>query len=213
MLVEEAPTREMLRQVVAGFTRDPQLLQDLMQECLLHLWKLETRKPGRTRSWYLQGCRFHLQHCLVLGRSLDSLKRSGSANRIVIDGDDEEPALHGHHTNGEVFDAVSFGDVVATLKREMKPRERQVLSGLADGMVLQEIASEFGMSYPTVLKYRRKLAALTARLGIAQPLCPLKQNGDTTSKCDALMKRAAARGRRRRSLLKSDRVTSSEVAA
>src|SRR5258708_1854412 len=72
---------------------------------------------------------------------------------------------------------VSFGDVVSTLKREIKARERQVLSGLADGMVLREIASEFGMSYPTVLKYRRKLAALPTRLGIAQPLSSRKQNG------------------------------------
>src|SRR5260370_25227996 len=108
---------------------------------------------------------------------MDSLKRSGVSNRIAIDGTEEELALHEHHPNGEVFEAVSFGDVVSTLKREIKPRERQVLSGLADGMVLREIASEFGMSYPTVLKYRRKLAALTTRLGIAQPLSSRKQNG------------------------------------
>ncbi len=30
-------------------------------------------------------------------------------------------------------------------------------------MTLQEIASEFGISYPTVLKYRRKLTALTIK--------------------------------------------------
>src|SRR6266446_3938556 len=129
MLVEEAQARELLRQIVAGFTQDPHLQQDLMQECLLHLWQLEGKRPGRTRSWYLQGCRFHLQHCLVSGRSLDSLKRSGTVNRIVIDGDDEDPSLHEHHTNGELFEAVSFADVVSTLKREIKPRERQVLSG------------------------------------------------------------------------------------
>src|SRR5712672_407973 len=138
MLVEDAQMLASLRQIIARFTRCPQLQQDLMQECLLHLWKLEEKKPGHTRSWYLQGCRFHLQHCLVSGRSLDSLKRASTDNRI---------ALHGHRTNGEVFEAVSFADVVSTLKREITPRERQVLSGLANGMVLQEIASEFGISY------------------------------------------------------------------
>ena len=172
MLVEEASTRELLRQIVTRFTRDPQLQQDLMQECLLHLWRLEEKTPGRTRSWYLQGCRFHLQHCLVSGRSLDSLKRAGMDNRIALNGDDEEPALQGHHTNGEVFEAVSFADTVSALKGRSEPRERFVLGALASGMMLQEIASEFGMSYPTVLKYRRKLAALAIRLGISQPLSP-----------------------------------------
>ena len=185
----------LLRRIVAGFTRDPELQRDLMQESLLHLWKLEEKRPGRTRSWYLQACRFHLQHCLVSGRSLDSLKRASGGNRIPIDEDHEDPTLHGHRTNGEVFEAVSFADVVSTLKREITPRERQVLSGLANGMLLQEISSEFGISYPTVLKYRRKLAALATRLGIAQPFSGLKQSGGSASKCDAITKGAAGGAR------------------
>src|SRR6266481_3615708 len=119
MLIDEGQTRDLLRQIIAGFTRDSQLQQDLFQECLLHLWKLERSRPGRTRSWYLQGCRFHLQHCLVSGRSLDSLKRANGGNRIAIDGDDQQPALQEHHTNGELFEAVSFADLVWTLKREI----------------------------------------------------------------------------------------------
>ena len=185
----------LLRQMVVRFTRDPELQRDLMQESLLHLWKLEEKRPGRTRSWYLQACRFHLQHCLVSGRSLDSLKRASGGNRIPIDEDNEDPTLHGHRTNGEVFEAVSFADVVSTLKREITPRERQVLIGLANGMVLREITFEFGISYPTVLKYRRKLAALATRLGIAQPFSGLKQSGGSASKCDAITKGTAGRAR------------------
>ena len=111
-----------------------------------------------------------MQHSLTWGRSLDSLKRGSAGNRIAIDGDDEEPALQEHHTNGEVFESVSFADLVWALKREVKPRERHVLSGLADGMSLQEISTEFQISYPTVRKYQRKLAAVTIRLRISQPL-------------------------------------------
>jgi hypothetical protein len=197
MLFEEAQMLGLLRQIVARCTHDPELQRDLMQESLLHLWKLEQKEPGRTRSWYLQGCRFHLQHFLVSGRSLDSLKRASADNRIAIDGDDEDPTLHGHRTNGGVFEAVSFADVVSTLKREITPRGRQVLSGLANGMVLQEIAFEFGISYPTVLKYRRKLATVATRLGIAQPFSGLKQSGVSASKSDAITKGAAGRARRR----------------
>jgi len=176
MLVEDDKTSRLLQQIVAGFTRHPHLQQDLMQECLLHLWKLEGEIPRRTRSWYLQGCRFHLQHCLNSGRSVDSLKRAHSGNPIDISEDEEHSALTEHHTNSELFEAVSFADVLSTLERNLSPREGQVLSGLADGMALQEIASRFGMSYPTVLKYRRKLAEQIIRLDIAQPLSPRKQN-------------------------------------
>jgi len=49
MLVEDAQMLASLRQIVARFTRCPELQQDLMQECLLHLWKLEENKPGWER--------------------------------------------------------------------------------------------------------------------------------------------------------------------
>src|SRR6267154_2650858 len=160
MLVDDPKVRELLRQIVAGFTRDPELLQDLMQESLLHLWRLEGEKPGQTRSWYLQACRFHLQHFFASGRSLDSLKRAGADSRVVVDANDEEPALHGHHTNGEVFEAVSFADVVSALSSQIKPRERRVLGGLAEGLALREIASELRFSYPTALKCRRTIATV-----------------------------------------------------
>ena len=168
---------ESLRQIVAKFTSVPELHQDLMQECLLHLWKLEENKPGHTRSWYLQGCRFHLQHLVVSGRSLDSLKRNRLNNRISIHDDEEHSALSDYHTNGEVFESVCFADVISALKREIKPRERQVLGGLADGMTPQEIASKFGISYPTVIKYRRELAKLTVRLGVSTASARSKENG------------------------------------
>jgi hypothetical protein len=145
---------------------DPTSRQDMLQECMLCLWIGESKNPGRTVSWYLQRCRFHVQHWLVLGRSLDSPKRASAANRITIDGNDEEPALAEHHTNGEVLDTVCVRDMIATLAKALKPSERFVLGGLAAGLTLREVASRFKLSYPTALKYRRKIAALTLKLGI-----------------------------------------------
>ena len=135
----------------------------------------------------LQGCRFHLQHYIAVGRSVDSLKRYGKSNYINIEDHEEEPSLNNHHTNGEVFDNVSFEDVVSTLKSQIKPREWQVLSGLVDGMALREVVAKFGISYPTAIKYRRKLATLTARLGISQSV-GLKQNCGLASKTDVRRK-------------------------
>jgi DNA-directed RNA polymerase specialized sigma24 family protein len=167
MLVEDALIHESLQQIVAVLTRDRVLHPDLMQECLIHLWKLQSEKPGHTRSWYLQNCRFHIQHWLASGRSVDSLKRNSTDKRIPISGNDEEPAWEEYYTSGDLFEGVSFHDVVSTVGRQLKPRQRQVLYGLADGMVLREIASELGLSYPTALKCRRTIARVITKLGIS----------------------------------------------
>jgi DNA-binding CsgD family transcriptional regulator len=167
MLVEDALMHESLQQIVAVLTRDRVLRPDMMQECLIHLWRLESAKPGQTRSWYLQNCRFHVQHWLASGRSVDSLKRNSTDKRIPIGGNDEEPALEEYHTSGDLFEGVSFHDVVSTVGRQLKPRERRVLDGLADGKVLREIASELRLSYPTALKCRRTIARVITKLGIS----------------------------------------------
>jgi DNA-binding CsgD family transcriptional regulator len=169
MLIEDVRMCESLRRIVNGFTGDPTLQQDMLQECLVCLWKIESEKPGRTRSWYLQNCRFHVQHWLAAGRSLDSHKRAHGGNRVALNDTEEEEALNGYHTNGELFEAVSVRDLVSTLAPLLKPLERTVLRGLAEGLVLREIALKSGLSYPTALKYRRRIAALAFRLGLGLP--------------------------------------------
>ena len=138
---------------------------DMMQECLFHLWRTEREKPNQTRSWYLQSCRFHVQHWLASGRSLDHPKRGRGASEI-LDGDDEHPALSEYHTDGQFFEGVCFRDTLSTLNRRLGKRQRAVLNGLVDGQTMSEIASSANLSYPTVLKYRTVIADLTAKLGI-----------------------------------------------
>src|SRR5260370_39474727 len=84
LLAEDPRMRESLRQIVDGFTGDPALQQDMMQESLVCWWKVESEKPGRTRSGYLQSCRFHVQHWLAAGRSLDSHKRAIGGRRVTL---------------------------------------------------------------------------------------------------------------------------------
>jgi DNA-directed RNA polymerase specialized sigma24 family protein len=169
MLIEDAMFCELLRRIVAQFTADRALRDDLMQECLLRIWRLESEEPGRTRSWYLQNCRFHLQHWLASGRSVDSPKRTNGNNRVTIDGVSDEFPVEGYHTNGEFFEGISANDLVSTLAGFLKPHESALLGGLADGLVLQDIALKLKLSYPTALKYRRRIAALTIKLGISPP--------------------------------------------
>src|SRR5689334_16678249 len=80
--IEDSEVRDSLRKIVARLTRDLTLQDDLMQEASMWFWKIVRDVPGRTRSWYLQSCLFHLQHWLASGRSVDSLKRDRGDNRI-----------------------------------------------------------------------------------------------------------------------------------
>jgi len=166
VLCQDKGIIQLLRQICARFSADPDLQEDLLQECLIHLWRMEHAKPNQTRSWYLQSCRFHIQHWLAAGRSLDNPRRSNSERRISIHDDAEHPALEDYNTNGELFETVCFQDAVSTLAGRVGQRQRKVLNGLAEGQTLSEIASQTNLSYPTVLKYRRIIADLSTKLGI-----------------------------------------------
>ena len=140
-----------------------------MQVCRIHLWRLEIERPSQTRSWYLQSCRFHLQHWLASGRSVDSRKRATRDRRITIEpGDDPFPVVL-DHASVDLVEWASARDIVSSLARRLPPRERAVLRGLADGLALREVAAALKLSYPTALKSRRRIAALSIRLGISPP--------------------------------------------
>src|SRR5262249_34431706 len=138
---------------------------DLIQEGLIHLWLSQRQRPGQSTSWYLQGCRFHLQHYLEVGRSVDSHKRR--AKRV------EEQVLP--DALGDIWvaetdlDEVSARDIVKTMAGSLRPRERAVLDGLADGLSVSDIARRLNLSNPTVAKDRRRIARLAIRLGIGRP--------------------------------------------
>src|SRR5438874_656309 len=142
MLIEDASICQTLQKIVSKLTTDSALRDDLMQECLIRLWKLENEEPGRTRSWYLQNCRFHLQHWLELGRSLDSPKRTSGDTRVTIDGINDELPVDTYHTNGELLELVSARDIVSTLSGHLKPCENAVLGALADGLLLNDIVDK-----------------------------------------------------------------------
>jgi DNA-directed RNA polymerase specialized sigma24 family protein len=165
-LVEQAGILRKLQKIVNRLIADPAMREDLMQEGFIRLWKLEVEQPGRTRSWYLQNCKFHLQHWLELGRSLDSQKRVRADKCVTLDGADDDLLCP---TEDGFFEVVSARDIVSTLSGHLDPCESAVVGGLADGLRLQEIAVKLNLSYPTVLKYRRKIAALTVKLGISTP--------------------------------------------
>jgi DNA-directed RNA polymerase specialized sigma24 family protein len=164
MLIDQAEINERLSKIVSKLTTSVVLREDLMQEALTHLWQEESRLPGQTKSWYLQSCKFHLQHCLQAGRSIDSGKRRDG--QVHIDHDEESGELFALGvTESVAFSHTSEREAVTWLSARLRPMEQTVLSQLTKGWGVREIARQLSVSHPTVTKSRRKIAGLLRRLG------------------------------------------------
>jgi DNA-directed RNA polymerase specialized sigma24 family protein len=161
---EERAIREALVRVIQTTTSNVALQDDLLQEALVHMWLIQTRRPGQTRSWYLQSCKFHLQHYLASGRSVDSAKRR--AGQMLGAAHSEEEAKFADEGDPEdsVLDWVSARDLVALLSRHLHASERAVLLCLADGLGPRDIGQRLKISHTMVIKHRRRIAALLTRL-------------------------------------------------
>ncbi len=166
MLIDQKETHEVVRRIVLKVTRDRALQEDLTQEAIIHLWLREKEHPGQTLSWYFQSCHFFLQNFLRSGRSVDSTKRHQSLCPLAeaserADTSDDESA-----SGGSVRALVSARDSADVLVRWLTPPERNVLSLLEQGYSVREIGAKLDISHTSVIRYRRKIAALASKLGI-----------------------------------------------
>src|SRR5712671_1061078 len=101
MLIDDHQVREMVERIVARCSSVPAVRDDLRQEALVHLWLLEERQPGQTKSWYIQSCKFYLQNYRTRGRSVDSPKRNVGRITIGLDEEEYENFLAEYHTADE----------------------------------------------------------------------------------------------------------------
>src|SRR5437867_13065023 len=115
MFVDELSTRESLVRMVRRMTGNSALREDLAQEALIHLWLTEAGRPGQTKSWYLQSCKFHLLHYLSAGRSVDSGKRRASQSDENFDSQEMEGFSDASDGDNSVFTWVSARDIISIL--------------------------------------------------------------------------------------------------
>ena len=165
MLIHDTRTREILFRIVCRLSSVPAVREDLMQEALVHLWLLEEQRPGQRPSWYLQSCKYRVQNFIAAGRSVDSPKRQ--AGKVHYSDADQEELL-GSQTETEAgfYALVNARDIFSLLFGRLTPFERAILNHLAVGLGAREIAKRLEVTHPTVIKYRRKIAAQVVRLGI-----------------------------------------------
>ena len=161
---EDPSMWELLEQVVQSTTSNPALRDDLLQEALVHAWLIEVRRPGQTRSWYLQSCKFHLLHYLASGRSVDSNKRRDGQMPYETQSEDTSDRHDPVDPGASVQSFVSARELVSLLSRGLVPVEKAVLEGLADGLGPREIGRRLNISHTMVIKHRCKIASLLAGL-------------------------------------------------
>ena len=166
---DAALMRGALTRMIRRLTPNPALREDLLQEAMVHLWLAQTRRPAQTRSWYLQSCRFHLQHYLNSGRSIDSGKRWRHQMPMTEHSEDEEAAAEPGDSGNSVVNSVSVREIMSLLSLALTRQEQAVLDCLADGLGLREIGRKLKLSHTMVIRHRRKIAAVLIRLELPSP--------------------------------------------
>jgi len=168
MLYEQKETQRVLSGIVAHVNGDPAWHDDLMQEGTIHLWQLEAERPGQSRSWYLQSCRYFLHHHMAKGRSVDSWKRQEQRISLFLDaGDDELQSSFGYDWITGATSAIDAQEMLCHLRQHLTTKQQKVLSHLENGLSSREIGLKLGVSHNAVLKHRHKIAATARDLGIA----------------------------------------------
>lgn len=155
-----------LLDVVRANVADPNLREDFLQEVQLHLWKCESEKPGQTPSWYLKSCWFCVQDQLGAGRSLDSFKRRYLQCPLPEDSEEMERYQSDDFLAREdVVQNVAALDALAELMCRLEPEDRVVLDLLDQGYTVCQIARRLCVSHPHIVRSRRRIAAMAARIG------------------------------------------------
>ena len=178
LIAEDASLRDSLARMIQRLTPNAALREDLLQEAMIHLWLTETRRPGQTRSWYLQSCRFHLQHYLNCGRSIDSAKRWRDQLPLNEHSEEEETYVEETDCGNSVLTCVSAREIMAMLTPHLSKLEQAVLDCLADGLGAREIGRKLKLSHTMVIRHRRKIASLLTRLELQSPTQLQPTNGN-----------------------------------
>ncbi|TAL06942.1 MAG: sigma-70 family RNA polymerase sigma factor [Verrucomicrobia bacterium] len=166
MLIDQKETHEVVRRIVVKVTADRALHDDLTQEAIIHLWLREQQCPGQTESWYFQSCRYFLLNYLRSGRSVDSTRRHKSIRPLAEAFEHPDASDDASVSGRSVPGLVSARETTDLLTRWLTPGERQILGLLEQGFSVREIAAKLDISHTSVIRYRKRIATLAAKLGI-----------------------------------------------
>ena len=158
--MERSEVQEDLRRLVQSRCNDPALQADILQEVQVCFWQAEVTTPGQTLSWYLERCRFRIQHYFNQGRSVDSLKHSHSACSLDELDELELPVA------SDLRQEICARDEHEELARRLDPVERQTLELRCEDLSEREIAQQEHVRPATIIERCRHIRAVASGLGI-----------------------------------------------
>jgi len=130
--------------------------EDLYQEALSYLWGMfqDGAIYGKTDSYLLQGCYFHLKNYIR--------KTADKAHLVSLDKliDDNDSTLEDVLSRDDNTLAYSFGEaeiIDAAEDLGLNDREMAVFKLLMEGRTVREIGHLFGVSHVMILKIKNKL--------------------------------------------------------
>ncbi len=162
MLIDEQDVRAVLQHLIQRLAENEGVVEDLVQEAMIHLWRQECKRPGQTKSWYIQNCRYWVIDCLRRGRSIDfgghRRDRLGVGENILAETLDERAE--------SPFESASAHDLLAHLSERLPGTERLILGYLANEFNPREIAEKLCISRQAVSNHRKHIALAAIQLGL-----------------------------------------------
>src|SRR5437016_3839985 len=120
LLFQRPEVQSAIERMVRAVSIQAQLHEDLTQEALLHLWILETARPGQTQTWYVKSCLFHIKAGLRHGRSVDAPKHA-HLRETCDDPDFSDDAANYFAQEERVTSTVSALDILELLLPLLEP--------------------------------------------------------------------------------------------
>jgi len=136
----------------------PGRTDELIQVALIHFWEKLVEHPGQRRRWYLQSCRFYLQHRIRHDRTDRAF---GQAQQVS---DQEMENALG--VDNSLFSTVAFRDTRRVLLAALHGRARFVFRYLALGLKVGDIAERLHCTHQNVTYYLSEIADVAGTLGI-----------------------------------------------
>jgi DNA-directed RNA polymerase specialized sigma24 family protein len=166
MLFDEPTTPNLLRRLVRRLSHWRAEHDDLIQEGLIHLWSSENQSPGRTRSWYLRGCKLHLRNVMRRGSSVDSPKRRNGPSLQSFNDIEHLHAPTDAEDESGVFSRVCAREVAEILFRHLSPEDQVLVWMLVSGISKRSIALRLNISHTAVQKRHRRIAQTASKIGL-----------------------------------------------
>lgn len=133
---------------------------DLYQEALLHLWKEYNAGTllGKTDSYILQGCYFHLKN--YMRTALDKVRPVSLDEPSGLDHAGLVDSLRapGEGASDDYFSLLNARMLVEVIYNNgLNDKEKQLLPLFAEGLSMREIGRRAGISHVRVIKMRRQI--------------------------------------------------------